>query len=436
MASPDKGNQKENPLILNKKVKTFKETNNLDANQVSEEFLIAAHAMARCVDLFCNVEKLLRVGFLLQQEQAMENGELDKPEPEHESCKKRLATLLHSDSLFSSSTNTLNRYKHNYQQLLHLDPGLCLLIADHPQIAQKINTVISGTHSDNLWRSPKPDYPQWWLAVKGAYGHKPPGAGFIPLSDIWACQFQEGSCIWMKIRQICMTSTNFPVFLWARNPPGSNYNEDAMHEGLFHGYFLECAQFGISNKNKWAEADGKFNNGTFYYNITDFLCKALFKNENGHKGGMTITDDNGPAGSSLAPINSLAKIAAKGPAVSVPTLPTNPTPPQSPVTPDPEPLMPPIATLRPLQTGSIQAKSPAPSKLTPDEVLSDHNDELLDPEDVSTKRKKKASKTKWAAGRTAKHHVVTEESDDGSEDKELAVAKPTKSQGKCVTHRK
>ncbi|KAG1797488.1 uncharacterized protein HD556DRAFT_1306616 [Suillus plorans] len=92
-----------------------------DPGQVAEEFLAAACAMARCVNLFCNVEKLLRVGFLLQQERATENGELEEPEAEHESCKKRLASL---------SLNTLNRYKCNYQQLLHLALGLRLLIAD------------------------------------------------------------------------------------------------------------------------------------------------------------------------------------------------------------------------------------------------------------------------------------------------------------------
>jgi hypothetical protein len=49
--------------------------------------------MARCVDLFCNVEKLLRVGLLLQQEQAAENGELEESEAERESRQKRLASL-------------------------------------------------------------------------------------------------------------------------------------------------------------------------------------------------------------------------------------------------------------------------------------------------------------------------------------------------------
>ncbi|KAG2738322.1 hypothetical protein P692DRAFT_20758989 [Suillus brevipes Sb2] len=112
-----------------------------------------------------------------------------------------------------------------------------------------------------------------------------------------------------------MTAIDFPVFLWAGNPPGSRYDENTMNEGLFQGYFLErimrhiftgpstalgddsratrscnaslhdmttveaehiayaCiqARFAISNKNKWGEADGEFNNRAFYYNIIDFI---------------------------------------------------------------------------------------------------------------------------------------------------------------------
>ncbi|KAG2060472.1 hypothetical protein BDR06DRAFT_966963 [Suillus hirtellus] len=72
---------------------------NSDPGQVAEEFLAVAHAMAHCVNLFCNVEKLLRVGFLLQKEQVAENGELEELEAEHKSCKKGLASLGKSKEL-------------------------------------------------------------------------------------------------------------------------------------------------------------------------------------------------------------------------------------------------------------------------------------------------------------------------------------------------
>ncbi|KAG2152206.1 hypothetical protein BD769DRAFT_1658636 [Suillus cothurnatus] len=382
MAGLDKGNPK------SKKIKPSKDNDDSDPDQVPEEYLAAARAIACCVDLFCNVEKLLRVGFLLQQEQAAENGELDELEAEHESRKKRLATL---------STNTLDRYKRNYQQLLHLAPGLRPLIADHPkskqltQIARKMNAVISRTRSDNATRlkvqighyaAPEPlqealkptIYNGGSLSRAHMGINHPVLASFLcPISALEDFKNDPAQARkWMEVGWIRMTSIDFPVFLWAGKPPASNYNEDAMHEGLFQGYFLErihimrhiftgpstalgddsrathscnaslhdmttvevehiayaCVQarFAISNKNKWAKADGEFNNRAFYYNIINFIheCedrdwaegllkwwnRALFKNENGREGG-TIIDDNGPgnaAGSSSAPINGLAKM--------------------------------------------------------------------------------------------------------------------------------
>ncbi|KAG1801843.1 uncharacterized protein BJ212DRAFT_1286346, partial [Suillus subaureus] len=37
-----------------------------------------------------------------------------------------------------------------------------------------------------------------------------------------------------------------------------------------------CVQacFAISNKNKWAEADGELNYRAFYYNIINFICEC------------------------------------------------------------------------------------------------------------------------------------------------------------------
>lgn len=49
----------------------------------------------------------------------------------------------------------------------------------------------------------------------------------------------------MEIGRIRMTAIDFPVFLWAGNPPGSRYDENAMNEGLFQGYFLERVSFSI-----------------------------------------------------------------------------------------------------------------------------------------------------------------------------------------------
>ncbi|KAG1724019.1 hypothetical protein EDB19DRAFT_2028955 [Suillus lakei] len=484
---PDKGDRKA------KKSKISKEGYESDLDQVPEEFLAAARAMARCVDLFCNVEKLLRVGLLLQQEQAAENGELEESEAERESRKKRLASL---------STNTLDRYKRNYQQLLQLAPGLQSLITSNDrakskeltQATQKMTAVISGTRSDDATRlkvqighyaAPEPlkeglkptIYNSGSLSRAHMGINHPVLASFLcPISALADFNRDPASARkWMETGRIRMTSIDFPVFLWAWistwqqgyflerimrhifTGPSTALGDDSratrscnasLHDmttveaehiayacvqASFISIDILNAHFAISNKNKWAKADGEFNNRAFYYNIIDFIreCKdrdwaegllkwwnkTLFKNENGHEGGATISDDNGNAsGSSLAPVNAPEPNAIR-------------TPPQSSVTPDPElPPLPIVRSPRPLQKAPISPKSPAPSELTLDEAPSDDNE---DSEDVGTvkKGKKKAPKT---SGKTKRRMI--EESD--GEDEE--PAKPTKGRprAKRVSRRK
>jgi hypothetical protein len=177
----------------------------------------------------------------------------------------------------------------------------------------------------------------------------------------------------------------------------------------------------------------------FSINLANYsiLLRTLFKNENGREGGATISDDNGNAsGSSLAPVNGLAKMraqmatranAARRPAAPEPN--AIRTPPQSSVTPDPElPPLPIVRSPRPLQKAPISPKSPAPSELTLDEAPSDDD---KDSEDVGTvkKGKKKVPKT---SGKTKRRMI--EESD--GEDEE--PAKPTKGRprAKRVSRRK
>ncbi|KAG1897519.1 uncharacterized protein F5891DRAFT_923775, partial [Suillus fuscotomentosus] len=39
---------------------------------------------------------------------------------------------------------------------------------------------------------------------------------------------------------ICLTTDDFPTFLWSGNPPGCDYDNNAMTEGLLQGYLIEC----------------------------------------------------------------------------------------------------------------------------------------------------------------------------------------------------
>jgi hypothetical protein len=49
--------------------------------------------MTRCYDLFCKVEKLIKIGCLLQQDEAADKGDLEEDEADKMSRKKRLEGL-------------------------------------------------------------------------------------------------------------------------------------------------------------------------------------------------------------------------------------------------------------------------------------------------------------------------------------------------------
>ncbi|KAG1775615.1 hypothetical protein EV702DRAFT_972636 [Suillus placidus] len=43
--------------------------------------------------------------------------------------------------------------------------------------------------------------------------------------------------------KIKVTAHALPAFLWAGDPPGSDYDDDNMFEGMFEGYLLERVSF-------------------------------------------------------------------------------------------------------------------------------------------------------------------------------------------------
>lgn len=72
-----------------RKVKISKDTD----EDLDEEYFAAARAMTRCYDLFCKVEKLIKIGCLLQQDEAADKGDLEEDEADKVSRKKRLEGL-------------------------------------------------------------------------------------------------------------------------------------------------------------------------------------------------------------------------------------------------------------------------------------------------------------------------------------------------------
>jgi hypothetical protein len=45
---------------------------------------------------------------------------------------------------------------------------------------------------------------------------------------------------------IRLTANDFPAFLWSGNPPGCDYDDDAMMDGLLQGYLIEHVSFSFN----------------------------------------------------------------------------------------------------------------------------------------------------------------------------------------------
>ncbi|KAG1786578.1 hypothetical protein EV424DRAFT_1551397 [Suillus variegatus] len=295
-----------------------------------EEYLVAARGIARCIDLFCKVDKPIKIGYLLQQEEAADKGELDESKAEKENRRRRLSAM---------SLKTRDRYTRNYQQLLHLAPSIRSLINDRTKarelmkVTQKMNTVISATRSDDVARL-KSQIGHYAVPIPSDGGLKPaiyngnPSRSHLgvnhPVLASYLCpvsrlaEFNRDPAEGQKKLAsggIRLTANDFPAFLWSGNPPGCDYDDDAMTEGLLQGYLIErvmrhiltgpstalgqdswatqtCnamlhdmttveaehiayafvqARFGISAQNKWSDINGNFNYPEFYHNIIDFI---------------------------------------------------------------------------------------------------------------------------------------------------------------------
>ncbi|KAG2109795.1 hypothetical protein BD769DRAFT_1674808 [Suillus cothurnatus] len=302
----------------------------------------------------------------LQQCDAAENGDVSEDEDIWASRDKRLSKM---------SPKIQDRYKRNYARLLQLAPSLKPLLGDPRKtselniIMRKMDATISATRSNDT------------SCLKGQIGHyaafnlhspiMPPiydGTGSRthlgsnhPILTRFVCPVRElkefskdADKAQKKLQsgKIKMTASTLLAFLWAGDPPGEDYDDNNMFEGMFEGYLLErtmrhiftsplsayggetqvtrtcnaalhdmttveaahiaygCLQvhFGISAKNTWLEVDGDFNYQDFYNNIIDLiedlpdpewkdeLLKAwtmkLFKNEEGRDSDSTTSRDN------------------------------------------------------------------------------------------------------------------------------------------------
>ncbi|KAG1896790.1 uncharacterized protein F5891DRAFT_983207 [Suillus fuscotomentosus] len=341
-----------------------------------EEFLAAACCIARCIDVFC---------LALQQRDAAENGDLSEDEDTQACRETRLSKI---------SPQVQEQYKRNYARLLRLAPSLKPLLGDPRKaselndIIKKMDATISGTRSDDASRLKSQighyvafntkDHPIRPAIYDGSGSRTHLGINH-PVLARFLCpvrelkRFSEDADKALKDIQcgkVNLTASALPAFLWAGDPPGQEYDDDNMFEGMFDGYLLErtmrhiftsplsayggetratrtcnatlhdmttveaahisygCLQvrFGISAKNAWSEIDGAFNYREFYNNIIELiedspdpewkedLLKAwnvkIFKNEEGRDSNGT-RDNEKTSGSRESRDTDLARVRAQ-----------------------------------------------------------------------------------------------------------------------------
>lgn len=276
-----------------------KEADSIDPH---EEFLAAARCIARCIDVFCKTKQLISVGLALQQHDAAEHVSEDEDlrATLDKRLSKMWVTFkfnhLLNFLLHHRSSKVKDRYRKNYAQLLELAPSLKTLLGDHRKTAElnviikkvsicaymriiytdfihQMDTVISATRSDDTSRLKSQighyaafntkDHPIRPAIYDGSGSRTHMGinhpvlARFLcPVRELKA--FSEDADQWVFVSKFTSCHSNFeralkniqcgkvsltasalPAFLWAGDPPGSNYDDDNMFQGMFEGYLLE-----------------------------------------------------------------------------------------------------------------------------------------------------------------------------------------------------
>ncbi|KAG1763509.1 hypothetical protein EV702DRAFT_1272533 [Suillus placidus] len=339
-----------------------------------------------------------KLGLALQQHDAAENGDVSEDEDTRVSRDKRLSKL---------SPKVQERYRRNFARLLQLTPSLKPLLAD-PRKASELNMIIkmmdvaiSATRSDDTscLKSQIGHYAAFNTkdhpirpAIYDGSGSRTHMGFNHPILACFLCPDDADMALKnIQCGKIKVTAFALPAFLWAGDPPGMDYDNDNMFEGMFEGYLLERVRFGISAKNAWSEIDGAFNYREFYNNIIDLiedspdpewkeeLLKAwnmkLFKNEEGRDCNNTeecekTTSSHEGRDNDLARVR--AQMAARRAAKAIPTplLSTHePTPAPSTREPTPAPLVrnptPPPPAREPTPPPPAREPSPAPSAREP-----------------------------------------------------------------------
>ncbi|KAF8436567.1 hypothetical protein L210DRAFT_3647883 [Boletus edulis BED1] len=296
-------------------------------------YVSGAHTIARCVDLWCEVDKVIKIVRLLQQDEASKLGELDEDDiarEVREACLQKISPESREDA---------NR---TYYKIIHLIPGFKELVDDPTKSAElasicnKMNSDIKSTRSSDASHL-KTQIPSYCLPNPHdpTSLHPPIAVGADraelglnhPILARWLCPLDqlkvfdenpEQARKALASGEIPMESYDFPALFWSGTMPGQDGDPDDPLPGLFRSYFLvrvarhiflgpsfaiahpekknrSCnailndvttiepehiayvcihARFGITSKRQWNEVDGDVNYSEMYRSIIRFIRHA------------------------------------------------------------------------------------------------------------------------------------------------------------------
>ncbi|KAH7881914.1 hypothetical protein F5I97DRAFT_1991406 [Phlebopus sp. FC_14] len=114
-----------------------------------EVYLAAAHAITRCIDLWCDVDKVIKTVQLIQQDTASKHGKLDED---------NAARGVHEESLRRLSSESKEHTTRTYYKIIQIVPSLKAIVDDPLKstelmvISSKMNAMIRSTRSNNTTR--------------------------------------------------------------------------------------------------------------------------------------------------------------------------------------------------------------------------------------------------------------------------------------------
>ncbi|KAH0828575.1 hypothetical protein J3R83DRAFT_2845 [Lanmaoa asiatica] len=283
----------------------------------------AGRTIARCCDMFCNVNKAVHLVILSKQE---EQGDREsKDEDRHQARKEALDRI---------TPQVLAHYKQVYYTLVDEIPSIKALIEDPSHTSmlktmlKKINEAISETRSNDSARLceklptyilPNPKVDTMKPIINSSTSKSELRLNHVQLAG-YLCPIESLKAFnenpeehKIENGKIDMSATKLPAFLWEDN--GTKYNDKNIYSRLFHGFYLErvarhiftgpstahggdshavrscnavlhhmdkveathityaavLAHFRISSQSRWSEKDGLFNYRKFYYITQDVI---------------------------------------------------------------------------------------------------------------------------------------------------------------------